>query len=86
MIARTSESLKSIDWMAEVANLTPRTLLDFADAHSVRPATSSSFSPCSADACATGAGTVQLSRNPDWRPSLAPPTTTCSPDRCSPPP
>jgi len=39
MIARTSELLKvDYDWTAEVADLTARTMLVFADADSVRPA------------------------------------------------
>jgi pimeloyl-ACP methyl ester carboxylesterase len=44
MVAKTSEALKvDFDWTAEVAELTNRTLLVFADADSVRPAHISEF-------------------------------------------
>jgi pimeloyl-ACP methyl ester carboxylesterase len=44
MVAKTSELLKvDYDWTAEVAELTARTLLVFADADSVRPAHISKF-------------------------------------------
>jgi pimeloyl-ACP methyl ester carboxylesterase len=44
MVAKTSDLLKvDYDWSAEVAELTARTLLVFADADSVRPAHISEF-------------------------------------------